>query len=265
MRLLAPIVILSLLQATAQVGPASQAAVAHEQRQRSFRLLGQQIFAFPGATNADRLRVNAVPPDEVEATTTQLHQLIIHDIEDTLAEQEADAAKVSQNIRDILGDTSIDQWDQNSSNTPYAGFLPMNGANIMMAAYGILRGGGALPDTRSYLEFYVPSGGTWRLRTAAGLADFDGRTFSVSPVEAGKFGQVWVLAWGRIYGNTGGNLLVRLYAFDGTEVRSIWQREDLTWGKVTVSGPSVTLEYDKDYHSAERVRETLHVAPEGLK
>jgi hypothetical protein len=57
---------------------------------------------------------------------------------------------------------------------------------------------------------------------------------------------------------------VLLYTFDGAAIHTIWRREGLVGGNVTVCGDSVTLEYDREYHSTERVRETLHVEPDGL-
>jgi hypothetical protein len=70
---------------------------------------------------------------------------------------------------------------------------------------------------------------------------------------------------GKAFGDTGSRLQVRLYSFDGVGVRTVWQRDELTGGLVSVAGRSVTLEYDKEYHSTERIHETLHVTPDGLQ
>ena len=79
---------------------------------------------------------------------------------------------------------------------------------------------------------------------------------------------MWFLAWGMTIGNPGTPLDARLYSFDGYAVRTVWKREDLTRGRVTVSKGSVVLEYDREYQSADpynRVREVLHVTPNGLE
>jgi hypothetical protein len=80
--------------------------------------------------------------------------------------------------------------------------------------------------------------------------------------------EAWFLAWGRTIGDTGARVKLRLYGFDGNTVRTIWKRDGLTNGDVTVTKDSVTLEYDREYHSSDPnnlVHETLHISPNGLQ
>jgi len=226
--------------------------------------MSRKIFAGPKQSDAERQAVNSMPVAQVEDVTGRLHDLLVEEIDTVLGGQNTSAKDVVNAVQNMLGDTSLSLWDAQSTNTPWAAFISLNGAPVLAASYGIVRGGGALPNTHSYLEFYELGNGAPHLKTAANL-DFDGRTLYVAQVDAGLAGQAWILAWGRAFGDTGGRLRLRLYAFDGTEVRTIWQRDELTWGQVTVSGGAVTLEYDKRYHSSERVRETLYVTPDGLK
>ena len=52
--------------------------------------------------------------------------------------------------------------------------------------------------------------------------DFKSSIVFVSHIAAGLSGQEWFLVWGKRIGGTGTALLIRLYAFDGKEVQTIW-------------------------------------------
>jgi hypothetical protein len=247
-----------------QIRPVSQAPGAYEARRQEYSALSRRIFAGPEEPDWARRAVNSVPAAQVDEITARLHDLVTVEVEDALAGPRRAPQDVERAIRYVIGETSLTEWSAQATNTPFAAFARIGGAQVLAAAFGILRGGGALPNTRPYLEFYAQENGVWRLAAEA-PPDFDRRTFFLSPVPAGLAEQAWFLAWGREFGDTGGRLRVRLYAFDGRGVRTIWQRDDLTWGSVTVSGRSVTLEYDREYHSAERTRETLYVEPDGLR
>jgi hypothetical protein len=106
--------------------------------------------------------------------------------------------------------------------------------------------------------------GKWQLKATTG-SDFSGRTFFISHLNSGLTGESWYLASGSTIGNPGVPLSLRLYAFDGNEVRVAWKRDGLVGGEVHVSNRSiVTLDYFKEYHSTEEVHEVLSVTPNGL-
>lgn len=256
--------IFGLLHASDGQISSAQRSYAREQRQKNYLNLQKQIFARPDAPANARELVHSTPPAKVDEITSQLHSLIQAEIEDTLAGPNASAQDVVKSLQDMLGEMSLSNWGKQATNTPFAELLDLNGAKVLAAAYGMLRGSGAIPNSHSYLEFYTSQNGAWQLKAQADLS-FDGRTFFVSLVDAGRADQLWFLVSGRMFGDTGGRLKACLYAFDGTTVSKIWKRDNLTWGTVTVSHGTVTLEYDKEYHSSERVRETLDVTPDGLE
>jgi len=75
---------------------------------------------------------------------------------------------------------------------------------------------------------------------------------------------MWVLVSGRRIGDSGARLNVRLYAFDGSKVKSLWSRGALVAGSVRVEGDAITLEYEEEYHStAPRVVERHFLARRG--
>lgn len=250
--------------APGQFVPAPQASNARQERRRGYLESSRKIFADYSDSDATRQAVNRVPSAQVEEVTARLHDLLAAEIEDVLAGPNPSAQSVVDAVRSLLGGTALSEWDKQTTNTPFAAFIDLNGARVLAASYSVLRGGGAIPNTRSYLEFYVLENGAWHPKVSADL-DFDGCTFFVSPMDAGLSGQAWFLAWGKLFGDTGSRIKLRLYTFDGESAKAVWQRDGLVGGSVSVTGNSVSLEYDKEYHSAERVHETMHIAPDGLR
>jgi hypothetical protein len=247
-----------------QVPSAGQRADVHEQRRQTYSELQQQIFARTDTTAEARDLVHSTPQVKVDEITSHLHSLIAAEVEDTLAGANVSTRDVVQSIQNMLGEMSLSNWDKQVTNTPFAEFIDLSAAKVLAAAYGMLRGSGAIPNSHSYLEFYTSQNGAWQLKAQADL-DFDGCSFFVSRMDAGLAGQAWYLAWGKTVGDPSGAMQARLYSFDGTSVKQIWRRDDLWSGVITMSKKSVTLVYDKQYHSTERVRETLYITPDGLK
>ena len=257
--------IASLAQlAAGQVPSRSEAANARELRRQTYSQLSKSVFAGPTAPVDALQRAVSLPAARVDEITEQLHNLLVAEIEDALAGPKPAGRDVAQSLGRLLGETSISEWDAQSSNTPFAEFVELNGAQTLAVAYGVLRSCGALPNSHPYFEFYAPENGAWQLKTQANL-DFDRCTFFVSPIDEGLPGQAWFLAWGKVFGDTGSRLKLRLFAFDGTSVKTIWQRDGLSAGLVIASRKSVSLEYDKEYRSPERVHETLYPSFDGLR
>jgi hypothetical protein len=141
----------------------------------------------------------------------------------------------------------------------------------MAAAFVMLRGGSGIPDTLPVLQFYTKESGEWKLRTETD-ADFHGCTFMVSSVESPVAGRSWWLSWGQTIGDTGARRKVRLYSFDGKELKTVWQRDELSDGNVAVGKDrkTVTIEYYRKEGTAGvprppvRVHEEWYVTPNGL-
>lgn len=92
----------------------------------------------------------------------------------------------------------------------------------LAVGYVLLQGGDFIPDTQPYLEFWDQTNDTWSMRAESPRrADFRGRDFFISQIDPGVPGEVWFLAWGMTIGNPGNPVDVRLYAFDGSAVRTV--------------------------------------------
>jgi|SRR6516162_3433961 hypothetical protein len=95
--------------------------------------------------------------------------------------------------------------------------------------------------------------------------------FSVAPIESAFPWQLWCLAWGQTIGDTRARVKLRLYAFAGFSGMTVWQRDDLRGGMVTVSRGRVVLEYyqPRPYGvlsvSEQRIRELLRPRSTGWR
>jgi hypothetical protein len=250
--------------AAGQTQLAPQIPNDREQRQRAYAELRTKFFAGPRATAAEREAVRS-GVGQLEEMTARLHDLMAAEIEDTVSVEKPSAQDVENAVKRLLGETALSEWDPAMTNTPVSELTQVGGAPALVAAYGMLRGANdALPKSRSYLEFYTLENGAWRLKAQAN-PDFDGCTFSGAAMDPGMPGQAWFLVWGKAFGDTGSRTKLRLYAFDGTSVKTIWQRDELDGGKVTATRNSVELDYSKGHNSLERLHEMLFITFDGLK
>ncbi len=172
-----------------------------------------------------------------------------------------DAAAIKKGINDIQGEYAVPPDAADATNLPFADPFIIFGEDG--AAIGYLSADS--PYGQPYLEFYTQSNGHWGLRASVG-EEYARHSFFVAKLPSPLAGQAWYLVWGSMNGDTGARLALRLYAFDGTSVRTVWKRDGLVRGKVHVSGGQVTLEYEKAYQSNEpRVTEILFVTTNGLE
>lgn len=172
-----------------------------------------------------------------------------------------DAGTIKKGIDTIQGEYAVTADSADFTNVPFADPFALNGQDGVTIGYL----SGDAPYDQPMLEFYTRREGGWGLRASAG-EEYQRHTFFVAKLPSPLAGQVWYLTWGHEIGDTGTRLAVRLYAFDGTTVRTVWMRDGLVMGSVTVSGSKVTLEHEYAYHSNEpRVTETLYVTPNGLE
>lgn len=233
----------------AQTGSDAAASDDRAQRNAVYLQLRRQIFHTYDDQESGRVQ-SLAKANEIRG---HLHMLLSREILDVLSARVASASDVVAGITAVQGSIR---------DKPFADFFELKGIKSLAVGYVILQGNDAIPDTQPYLEVWDQTNGTWaRKAEAPTRSDFQGHTFCVSPIDAGVGGEAWFLAWGMTIGNPGTPVNVRLYAFDGNTVRTVWKRDDLTRGHVTVSKASVVLQYDREYRSSDpnnRVQETLY-------
>jgi hypothetical protein len=176
---------------------------------------------------------NQPAPRAVEENTTRLRDLITRrrDRRSPNGSRASNAA-----IR-----TQAKYWvrSRHSRNSGGAG-----GIRILVVGFTIYRDGLAIPDTRPYVQFYAQESGNWILKGEVGL-ELRGCFWSHVKVEGRGNSKLRYWLSGRRYGDTGSNLRVQLFEYDGSEVRRLWHREGFTRGRLTVAGERFSIEYDR--------------------
>lgn len=209
-------------------------------------------------------------PDKVvyEEATTKLRELTVERIKEALLRSD-DPDSVRQAIRDTQGKFVL---DAELTNTPFAEEFRHFSAPGLAVAFVVLRGGIAIPDTLPVLQFHAKTAGEWKLKAEAD-ADFHGCSFFVSSLDSPVAGQSWWLAWGQTIGDTGARRKVRLFSFDGENVKTLWMRDNLEAGNVSVGKDrrTIVIQYFRKEGATERpvpasrIREEWSVTPNGLE
>ena len=199
---------------------------------------------------------------EYEETTTQLRSMVTDEIAATLGRSD-DGAEVRKAISDVQGEFALTSWGPDTTNVPFVDRFQILGQPGMAVAFAVLRGGSGIPDTLPVLQFYTKESGEWTLRAETD-ADFHGCTFMISSLESPVTGQSWWLSWGQTIGDTGARRKVRLYGFDGKELKTVWQRDELSAGTIAVGKDhkTVTIEYYRKEGTPERPRPPVRVHEE---
>lgn len=184
------------------------------------------------------------PPDEADIIQ-RLHDLCSATVIDGLGESGATAKSVQESLRKLQGDNSLVAWIERQSNVPSVAMAEINGLPVAIAAFSVLYGGYGIPRTNAAIQFLSKAGGLWEVRDEAGEF-FDQAFFRTALLKAPTPNEAWLLAWGRIFGNTRGRLQARLYAFDGYSARVIWELEGVQRGLIeVVSGEEIELRYEQ--------------------
>lgn len=181
-------------------------------------------------------------------------------------------------------------WDD-ITNTPQL-FLRISGpVPLAVSSMLIMRGGVAIPNTLALVQCFARIRGSWTLVQNVGdEQEFDSHTLFIDELPSPKPDETWYLLSGQSIGDTGGRLRLEVVACGAKQMRTVWKRDEIIWGKIEVADQStVTLTYSKqeDERTAEingdklglgmiieddsddpapkRFSETLHVTPEGLE
>ncbi len=235
---------------------------APQGRHAAYLQLNRKIYARhenPGSGDLD------ISKGEGHSANQQLNEMIAKEIGLALSAPKPSAKSVSSAIAALQGDITLSGWGPEETNTPFAKFFSFSGIQTAAITYVILQGGDATPDTQPYLVFYDNASGVWMKKASAPtLVDFEECTFSVAQLNSGVPGEVWFLAWGGGFGSSSASIKLRLYAFDGAAVRTVWKRNSVNAGKVSSTSDTVTLDYlDSEDMSIEK-HEVFHVTPNGL-
>jgi hypothetical protein len=256
--------------ATLMVIMAVGAAIAWSQttERQQYQNVSRQVY-FRAAIHDQRTFVHPGAP-QAERIMGELHDMVSTALARTISRRGTSAAAVKKSIEDLQGDDSLANFLPDTQ-IPFADLTDINGTPSLTVAFAVMGGGDGIPDVRPYVQFYSNTTGQWEMRGEVG-SDFNGTAFHVARVKSPISSQVSYLACGVVIGDTGARLKLRLYTFDGYDVKTTWVRDDLRGGTVTISdsGDQITLEYDEPYPegttaSPRHVTETLRPSMNGLE
>lgn len=244
-------------QAAESHAPIVKPISPREQRRRDYARLSRQISPLGSKSNFQ----SPLPAREA-AARAELHKIIEAEIAATLAEGNATELTVKASIQSLQGPFVL---PAESSNVPFVELFDMNGARTLAVGYEVAYGANAIPQADPYLAFYRQSGGRWQEKGATLDAQFTGASYFVSRVPVSSPGAALYLMRRKSFGQAGTRLLLRVASFDGAQAKILWSKDDLFSGEAAVGRDSLTLAYDKEYHSPDRVHETYRVAPDGVQ
>ena len=135
----------------------------------------------------------------------------------------ATSKSVADAVRELQGENSLDAAYP-FTGIPRADLGNVNGLPTAMVALAALAGGNGVPGVHPSIQFYSKVSGEWILRQELG-ADFEGRVFSIAAMRSPMASEVRYFVWGSIIGHSAPPLRCHLYAFDGFEVRTLWERD----------------------------------------
>jgi hypothetical protein len=239
----------------------SHTQIEQDRRERYARL-SDQIYSYEAPESQ---RLHLTDKDQIAMVVGKLQDVVRDRIVSVLASGNPTATAVTDAIKRLQGERAMSAWGNDATNTPYADFSDVKGSHILSVGYSILRGGAGIPDSLPVLEFYKLTNTKWELQATA-PAELTASTLYIHRMDAALAGEAWYLVWGNRLGDTGTRLRIRLYAFDGSTVRTVWKRDDLSHGTMDeISTKSITFSFERVYNSGQRTYETLYVTPSGLE
>lgn len=190
-----------------------------------------------------------------------LHNLVVDTVIEALHESPPPKRidTVTASVRNLQGDAH-----KNFTKLPYSASSSIKGRDVVTVVFQVLRGGMAIPTPEPFIQFYMPTGNSWYLAAEA-PQDLSGLGVEAQQLKSPAENEVWVLAWGRRYGDTGARRNVRLFAFDGASVRTLWQREGLLAGRIEVNENRITVTHRDPAYRERRITEEYLVIPQGLQ
>lgn len=241
-------------------GFATVAAQDLKQDAERYLNLTNQVFFYDGASQTpqseEMLKLWKDKP-RMASLSQELHDIVGRTIL-RQAFASRDASGIVRAVKVVQGKTtqSWDDVDPSRIILPYADLAEISGLPTLVSAFMILEGGYGIPDSLSYIQFYSSDGEGYKLKAEVS-DDFRQFMFQVRRVPSSNPNEVWYLVWGTRWGDNGARMRVRLYGFDGSSLRTIYQREGLYGGSLTVSGDRVDISY-QDFERRFIVEQAIH-------
>jgi hypothetical protein len=140
-------------------------------------------------------------------------------------------------------------WD-NRSNTPFVTSAILGNRRFLVVSWLLFRGGIGIPRTKGFIQAFSASDGVVQPIASTG-DEFDGDGLFVREMPSPVPNQIWLLAYGQRFGDTGSRSDVAVYTFDGARFTTTWSRRDLEGLQVEFDG-TLRLKYSRKKGPADR-------------
>jgi hypothetical protein len=193
----------------------------------------------------------------MDAVISRIHGEVDSYIARAMDPKSLDRAAVERDLTRILGSAS---WEP-----PSVFVLNVRDVRSLIVTYTLSNGQMMGPGTTSVtLRAYraKPSGLELASSTGADMAGYVGLSVTQLPSPVPE--RVWFLAKGQMSGANGPNIRMRVYAYDGTNFRTVWMPEN-AWGSYSIQLTEHGFTVDGPYYREDRERHDAYfLASDGV-
>jgi hypothetical protein len=180
----------------------------------------------------------------VEVDTEKLKSLLVSTTLSLLTAEETPSS-IEKYLSCMQEENDQKPW-QDLTNTPVVVQTSKGGHTIAFAAMLMMRGGDGIPATSAFLACFSQDKQGWReLDYPEAHREFEFHGLFVQEILSPVAGEAWFLVSGRRIGDTGGRLRVKVVSCGAKTFRTVWARDGMVWGEVTVDHDRVILTYSR--------------------
>lgn len=195
--------------------------------------------------------------------------IVIGEIQKFLSNQsEANPDAVMRIIADLQDEPGRRYRAPMKHEAPIAFVAQTNVGPVLAVAFSILKGSTAIPTPEPVIQFFSRVNGAWQQSANADPETLQDRWLQAARIRSPYANEVWLMAWGKTYGDTGSRLFARLYSFDAltSEIRILWRVDGLHRGDLEVQDSQVVLTYWDTYPpKGDPIRKVLTIGSAGLE
>jgi hypothetical protein len=196
--------------------------------------------------------------------TLQIHGMIDDYIAQAFDPAQSKATEIQEALTELLGEH---KHDSQYSGPPFASLNELRNGFSLVVGYMLVRGGNAVNESAVSIRGYHAEAGQFRFSDSTGQ-DFDGYGLFVRQLASPVAGESWLFVWGPLSGFNGNKVRIRLYAFDGTKFRTVWDPGDVLNMTVDFSNDGFAVTHlDEDHYQNRRppyyLRDDYVLTPDG--
>jgi hypothetical protein len=156
-----------------------------------------------------------------EQATTDLFTHVDAYISDSFNAGTASPESIKNGLDRLLVARRTDSYNDGA----FAKFVDLRAGRFLLSTVELWRGGGAINESAFRLSAYSAVQEVFTRQASTG-SEMDGFGVLTNTLPSPVPGESWIICHGALYGYNGTKVRVRIYAFDGTSFRTIFQPED---------------------------------------